>query len=49
MKFFDGKALGLLSGEVDRYRGIKIEETGVGVGEANQPSVFKTQLANSLD
>jgi len=42
-RFFDGKALGLLSGTLDRFKGITV--TGV---EEVEPDKFKQTLENSL-
>ncbi len=42
-RFFDGKALGLLSGTLDRYKGITVTDT-----QGIEASQFKTTLENSL-
>ena len=45
LKYFDGSARGLLSGPVDRFRGIKVDEASIA---AASPATFRRQLEESL-
>jgi hypothetical protein len=42
-RFFDGKALGLLSGTLDRYKGITVTDI-----DSVEPENFQKTLENSL-
>ena len=45
-KFFDGISQGVLSGHVDRYNGIRIDENLIEAGIA--PEVFKAKLLKTI-
>lgn len=43
-RFFDGKALGLLSGTLDRFKGITVTDIDI-----SYPEIFQSTLENSLN